>query len=123
MVDGLDYSAKLLIGYCLSQAANAAIDKSKEWVKLAAEAGAKDEIPEILIRFISDSTDLAKTPDPNSQVRRQLQDRIKRLEGFITLAGTLVDNLKGHLEGLPPVKEDCSGDEMTLSAAPPFGDP
>jgi hypothetical protein len=124
MVSGLDYSAKLLIGYCLSQAAGAVIDKSKEWVKLAEQAGAKDEVPEILIRFISDKADLGKKLDPDSALRRLLQDRIKRLEGFTTLAGTLVGELKTHLEALPPVEdnEDNSSSEMILSAAPPFGD-
>jgi len=124
MVSGLDYSAKLLIGYCLSQAAGAAIDNSNEWVKLAEQAGAADESPEILIRFISDKADLGKTSDPNSAVRRQLQDRIKRLEGFAALAGTLVGELKAHLEALPPVEdnEDNSTSQMILSAAPPFGD-
>lgn len=124
MVTGLDYSAKLLIGYCLSQAAEAAIDKSKEWVKLAEQAGAKDEVPEILIRFISDKADLGKKSDPNSALRRLLQDRIKRLEGFTTLTGTLVGELKAHLEALPPAEgdEDTSGSEMILSAAPPVGD-
>jgi hypothetical protein len=124
MVNGLDYSAKLLIAYCLTQAASAAIDKSKEWVKLAQEAGAKDEVPEILISFVSDSSDLGKEPDPNSEARRRLQDRIKRLEVFSTLAVTLIGDLKARLEALPPVegKEDKSDNQMIRSAAQPFGD-
>ena len=39
MVSGLDYSAKILIGYCLAEAARVAVDKSKEWVKLAGAVG------------------------------------------------------------------------------------
>ena len=40
--DELDYSAKILIGYCLNQAAQNALDKSAEWVALAEAAGADD---------------------------------------------------------------------------------
>ena len=82
MVSGLDYSAKILIGYCLAEAARAAVDKSKEWVKLAEAAGAEDGVPEIVIRFVSTPADLGKEPDVHAEARRQLQDRLKRLEGF-----------------------------------------
>jgi hypothetical protein len=36
---GLDYSARVLIRYCLACAAESALDKSKEWVALAEAAG------------------------------------------------------------------------------------
>jgi hypothetical protein len=67
LVSGLDYSAKLLIGYCLAEAARAAADKSKEWVKLAEAAGTEDDVSEIVIRFVSTSADLGKEPDLHSQ--------------------------------------------------------
>jgi len=41
LIAGIDYSAKLLIGYCLAQASSVALDKSADWVKLAEEAGRK----------------------------------------------------------------------------------
>jgi hypothetical protein len=123
MVNGLDYSAKMLIGYLLAAAANAAVDKSKEWVKLAAAAGAEDGVPEIVIRFVSSSADVGKEPDPNAHVRRRLQDRTKRLDGFIKLAVTLASDLKAQLEALPPAKEgDDTNEEMILSSAPELDD-
>lgn len=121
MVEGLDYSAKVLIGYCLAEAADAAQDKTREWVKLAEAADVEDGVPEIVIRFVSTAADLKKEPDAIRELRNRLEGRLKRLEGFAKLAGTVADDLRTQLEKLPePVEADC-GDEMVLSAKPPFG--
>ncbi len=93
--------AKVLIGYCLAEAANAALDKSKEWVKLAEAAGADDGISEIVVRFVSKEADLGREPNPTDVVRVQLQNRIKRLEGFTKLAETVLRDLKTRLEDFP----------------------
>ena len=123
MVSGLDYSAKVLIGYCLAEAAEAAVDKSKEWVELAEAAGVDDGVAEIVIRFVSTAADLNREPDANGELRRQLQDRLKRLEGFAKLADTFASHLKTRLQGLPLPKQgdDDPDDHMVLSAKPPFG--
>lgn len=115
MVDGLDYSAKILIGYCLAEAARAAVDKSKEWVKLAEAAGVDDSASEIVIRFISSNADLGKDQDANAEVRQRLEDRIGRLEGFIKLAEPVAVDLKARLEALPPLEE---GDDMAAEKTP-----
>lgn len=122
-VSGLDYSARILIGYCLAKAADAAVDKSEEWVSLAEAAGAEGGITEIVIRFISSKADLGKESDPNAEVRRRLEDRLRRLEGFTKLAEAVAGDLRARLEALPPPKEseDSAGDHTVLSSAPPFG--
>lgn len=123
MVSGLDYSAKVLIGYCLAEAAAAALDKSREWVKLAEAAGAEDGVPEIVIRFVSSSVDLGREPEPSVEVRRQLQDRLRRLEGFTNLAEAVLRDLKARLEALPLPTEsnyDDPDNHIVLSTAPPF---
>jgi hypothetical protein len=122
MVSGLDYSAKILIGYCLAEAAHAAADKSKEWVKLAEAAGAEDGVPEIVIRFVSGNANVGKEPDPNAEVRRQLQNRIGRLEGFTKLAEAVLRDLKTRLEAfpLPTESNDDDPDHVVLSFTPPF---
>lgn len=104
IADGLDYSAKLLIGYCLSEAAGTAIDKSKDWVALAEAAGTDPGIGKIIVHFISSKTDLGKTPDPSELIREQLTDRIKRLEAFTKMAAELSSNLVARLKTLPPPK-------------------
>jgi len=105
LADGLDYSAKVLIGYCLAEAADAALDKSKEWIKLAAAIGG-DGVPEIVIRFISSAADVNKEPALNERTRAILNDRIKRLRGFLEGAESLADTLEERLQSLPSAKEE-----------------
>lgn len=105
IVDGLDYSARILIGYCLAEAARAAIDKTEEWVKLAESAGTEDSAPEIVVRFLSRNANLGSEPDPNAEVRQQLHDRIKHLEGFIELAEAVAVDLTTRLQALQPLQE------------------
>ncbi len=97
MADGLDYSAKILIGFCLAEAAGAALEKSKEWVKLASEIDA-DGVPEIVFRFVSaDSDETEEQEDPNDEIRLLLKDRIKRLHGFVKMAELLANTLEDRL--------------------------
>ncbi len=107
LVDGLDYSAKILIGYCLAEAADAALDKSKEWVTLAAAIDGNG-VPEIVVRFISRAADANKAPDPNEEIRSLLKDRIKRLRGFLGTAESLANTLEERLLALPSSKEELS---------------
>lgn len=97
LADGLDYSAKILIRYCLTQAAQTALDRSKEWVALAEAAGLKDSIDLSVIRIISDESDLLKASKPNDREKELLKDRITRLEGFKEIAGTLASDLRRQL--------------------------
>lgn len=101
LVDDLDYSAKALIGYCLGQAAQAGIDKSEEWVALAESASAEDEIEFEVVRFFVDEKDLLNKADPNEAIRKVLQGRIDRLEGFTKRAEDLLSNLKRRVRQLP----------------------
>ena len=61
LVDGFDRSAKILIRYCLSQAAQNAVDKTKEWVALA-EAADLDHLDVQIIRVIMTESDLVDRP-------------------------------------------------------------
>jgi hypothetical protein len=123
MASSLDYSAKVLIGYCLAEAANAAVGKSMEWVKLAEAAGVEDGVPEVVIHYVSSYADLEKERDPDAGVRRLLKDRMKRLDGFVEMAATLAGDIKAKLDALPPVKEgDETDDEVILSSAPQLHD-
>jgi hypothetical protein len=99
---GLDDTAKILIGICLAEAANAAVDKAEEWVRLAKAAGAEAGPHEIVIRYVSSNVDLGKMSDPNDEIRRQLQDRLGRLEVFIELAKAVADDWTSQLKALPP---------------------
>ena len=102
IVDGLDYSAKVLIGHCLGEAARTAVDKSKEWVKLAEAAGTDRGVSEIVVRFVSSAADVDKKPDPDGDMRRKLEDRLSRLEGFTKLADGLASELRQRLRAHSP---------------------
>lgn len=87
-------------------AADAALDKSTAWVKLANEAGVNDSFEFSAIRYIKDQSDLMKLPDPNAQQRRVLTDRREKLEAFVSIASKLADDIGARLDSLPPVVED-----------------
>jgi hypothetical protein len=68
----LDYSARILIGHCLAEAARAAVDKSEEWVKLTEAANVENGAPELVIRFVSSNAEFGNDPDANGELRRAI---------------------------------------------------
>lgn len=107
MARGLDYSSKLLIGYCLAEAARNAADQSKDWVKHAEAAGAESGVWKMVIRFVSNRDALGEEPDPVSDLRQVLQDRTERLESFIELAEAVAADFKARLAALPSDTKDA----------------
>lgn len=98
LIDGLDYSARMLIRYCLTQAAQTALDKSVKWVALAEAAGADDGIESPIIRVIVGEDSMLKASAPDEKVRKRLEDRIDRLEEFAKLAMALVSELREQVQ-------------------------
>jgi hypothetical protein len=121
MVEGLDYSAKVLIGYCLAEAAASALDDSKEWVKLA-EGIEDDGVPEIVIRLVKNAADLNKVPDLNASLRKTVVDRINRLQGFVRMAESLALTLSERLAAIPATESGEDSEEIILSAPPSLSD-
>lgn len=117
LVDGLDYAARVLIGYCLAEASEAALDKSKAWVQHA--MAIDDGAPERVIRFVSAAYKVNKAPDPNESARLLLQDRINRLRGFLSIADSVANTLKDRLEALPPVEDVPEEGERLVIFTPP----
>lgn len=98
LVDGIDYSAKVLIRYCLIRAAESALNKSAEWVKLAEAAGADDGVEFPLIRVISSEADILEASNPGEAERRLIEDRINRLEAFAERAMAVASELRQGLD-------------------------
>jgi hypothetical protein len=99
LVRGLDYTAKLTIGYCLRAAAQAANDKSADWVALAEAAGVSDSTVEIVFRFVSrDGND--GEPDVDAPRRHDLQKRLDRLDGFLKIANIVRSDIEAKLQML-----------------------
>lgn len=97
LIDGIDYSAKVMIRFCLVQAAQNGLDKSKEWVSLTENLGEEDSIDLSVVRTISDENDLLNTPTLKEFSRKEIENRIKRLDGFIGFASTLLTELRQKL--------------------------
>lgn len=113
LASSIDHISKVLIDYCLTLAADSALDKSKEWVELAKDAGIDDSFEFVVIRFIKNQSDLMKEADPNVHQRRVLKDRLKKLEAFISVASILANDINSRLDSLSPSVDDS--DEMLLS--------
>ena len=93
LADGLDYSAKILIRYCLAQAAQVAIDRSKEWVALAKEVGQENGGDFSVIRIIINESNLLKESEPDDSARKMLEERIGRLKAFSNMADVFASDL------------------------------
>lgn len=106
MVDGLNYSAKVLIRYCLTEAARGAVDKSEEWVKLAEAVGADDGVPGLVIRFVSSAPDLDEKPVVDEVARGELEGRLRRLECFTQLSEGVASQWRQQLQSLSSPKRE-----------------
>jgi hypothetical protein len=95
---GIDYSAKLLIRYCLARASECALDKSKEWVTLAEAAGGDEGIDFRVIRFVAAELDLLSSESLEDETRKLTEDRCKRLEAVQDLLSQLLVDLRRRLE-------------------------
>ncbi len=94
LVDGLDYSAKVLIRYCLTQATETTINKSAQWVALAKAAGAGMDAEGLLLGLTADENELLKAQAADVAARKRIEDRIMRLEAFAKMATEEVSRLR-----------------------------
>lgn len=100
LADSLDYSARLLINYCLTRAAGADVDKLKEWVALAEKADADVSLEHLVVRFISNAKDHLDSTELNDIARELIEDRLKRLAEFKKMAAALASDLRKQLKQL-----------------------
>lgn len=98
LANGLDYSAKMLIRYCLEQASQDALDKSQEWVRLAELAGLEDGIEFPVIRLITAENELANESETDERARKLLEDRVNRLNAFKEMADSIASDMCRKLE-------------------------
>lgn len=105
LIDGLDYSANILIRYCLTQAAQNALNKSLEWVSLAEATGADESAEFPLVRVMFEEDNVLKASDPDEKERKHIEDRIERLESFAKMAMAVAKELRQKL------KTNCGKDD------------
>jgi hypothetical protein len=78
LANDLDRTARFLVLECLKEAAASAIDKTADWVDLAARAGA-DDIELRTLRIIIEKLAPQSSGDDASKDRSRLKDRANRL--------------------------------------------
>ncbi|MBY3544783.1 hypothetical protein HFN69_21940 [Rhizobium laguerreae] len=95
-VEGLDYSARVLIRFCLTKASEGALDPAREWV--AAAKLATEDDPSVLpvITILSDETKMFE--EPTAAQKQDLEDRLKRLEAFSLIATTIASSIRAELD-------------------------
>lgn len=96
LVDHLDYSASLVIQHCLAKAAESALDKSQEWVQLAAEAGSEPRLESLVLQFLSAGNG---NIEAESECRKALEDRVKRLDALVEMLKEVADEWRAQLGG------------------------
>ena len=90
----MDYSARVLIRYCLTQAAQNALNKSAEWVRLANAAGSDEGAEFPLVHLIIGEDSLLKGSDPSERENKRIEGHIERLETFTTMAIAMIHELR-----------------------------
>ena len=94
----LDYTARVLIRYCLAIAAQDAVDKSRDWVALAKAITEEDDIDIRIMRLITDDVDDLNTEKPDDPKKRKIEDLLKRLEAFTDFFNELSSHFRQQLE-------------------------
>lgn len=102
VVEGIDYSAKILIKSALVQAAEHAVDKKLEWVKLIEDVE-KDSAEVAIIKFVTKEGKLFDQIDSDERSKKELQNRVERLGVLINMTQRYFDSLKGILVELDNV--------------------
>ena len=102
MASELDYTARMLIRYCLAIAAQDAVDKSRDWVKLAEAVTKEDDIDIRIMRLITDDVDDLNTEEPDDPKKRKIEDLLKRLEAFTDFSNELSSHFRQQLEQTTP---------------------
>ncbi|NTJ11705.1 hypothetical protein G6L40_32600 [Rhizobium lusitanum] len=101
--EGLDYSARILIRYCLARASEGALNTTKEWVA-AAKLAIEDDPPVLpVIIFLSDETKIIE--DPSAEQKQDLEDRLRRLEAFSLMIKTISASIRAELEEIDVGKD------------------
>ncbi|WP_217351451.1 AVAST type 3 anti-phage proein Avs3b [Aquisalimonas sp. 2447] len=97
IADGVDFTARQLIRYCLVCASQAAQDKTAEWVALAEAAGLDDDVDVRALRIMMAEAELSGDETTGDVERKELEDRLSRLEAFQEMAEGLAADLRSKL--------------------------
>lgn len=103
---GLDNSAKILIMYCITLAAQNAINTSEEWVSLANSSGMTEGVDISTLLVLNKERSLYSESDLSDKQRKIIESRIEKLETFVEISRRLATQLHQQLDSLPKVSDD-----------------
>lgn len=112
LADGMDATAKMLIGACLKRAAETALNKAVDWVALAEEASAEDSFELVIIQFIVDKPGEGNEEDASEPLRKMLRERLERLRAFLNMASMLEREMSAEFDRI-----SSSADQSDASVA------
>lgn len=112
IASGLDDTAKILIRYCLSIAAQEAVDKSREWVALVESIAEEGDIDIKTVRFIIDDADVLNSENPDDSKKEKIEDLLKKLEVFTALSNKLSSHFRQQLEQATPYQPTKSENSL-----------
>ena len=91
----LDDAARILVQHFLAVAAEQASDESRSWIESAADAEADATLEVRIVSFIDGGLD--RSAEEAKLAREILEDKIKKLETFASLAASHAEALKAKL--------------------------
>lgn len=107
MAKVVDQAAREIVNFYLAEAAQGALDTSKQWVQLASDAGVDEGEDITLIRIIAQRSDLMNASSSNVNRRRILNDRKQKLEALLIGGSKLLDNINAQISELPEVSDEA----------------
>lgn len=93
----LDFTARILIRYCLAVAVKGAVNKSREWLALAEAAIGEDDVDVRIARVVFVDINAMNFEIPTDQEREKTEALLKKLDAFTELANTISSHLRQKL--------------------------
>jgi hypothetical protein len=91
----LDEAARVLVQYFLAVAAEAAADEAQPWLDAAIDAEVDAVLELRVVEFVSAGISV---PSADEVARKAMEDKVKKLQMFATLASAVASDLKGRLD-------------------------
>lgn len=99
-IEDIDYSARVMIADYLAQASCNAVDKSKEWIRLAKAAEIDPPHVERILQFISSDGEITKVDHNLAGQLKYLTGQLKRFETLIEIANTFTADVRKQINEL-----------------------
>ena len=93
----IDAAARVLIRYCLAVAAEDAVDRARDWIRLVDALNGPLPFDVQIVRFITSDVDALKTQSASELERKRLEALMQRLDMFRTFSTALAKRLNRQL--------------------------